>query len=103
MSIIYVNVRYSDAGTYRKILKKSKSFFNRPGFLYRNGVFTHVQEDFVVHLEKNRIHIAVKNNFEFLRLVNLYLTSIFTKTFLDVDMPGEKADIILSSLNYVLE
>ena len=71
-------------------------------YKYRNGTFTHPEKDFTLHLEARNVHIAIPNDFSSQALINAYLQDVFGQTFINVDAPKNKAEIILKSLNYAL-
>lgn len=102
MSIIYLDLVYPDVIKYQSVVKKSKKFFERPEFHYRNGVFTHSKLDFSLLVKKNRIHITMPNDNGIQERVNEYLKSVFGDTFVGVDMPKNSPDLVLKSLNYTL-
>ena len=102
--LIYVNIVYSHNITSRKAKKKSKALFQKLKLIYKykNGTFTHPEKDFTLHLEARNVHIAIPNDFSSQALINAYLQDVFGQTFINVDAPKNKAEIILKSLNYAL-
>ena len=99
---MYYNIIYSEKTPFRYVKKKSKDYFAGKDYLFKNGVFMHMNLDNVFMIDKNRIHIHVPESIESQVLVNHYLKTIFNDNMIGIEQPVQPGDIALKSVKHVV-
>ena len=99
---MHINV-FFDNIPFHRIKRECRAFFFKTQFKHRNGVYVHPDEDSVISVSPNTMHIHIPNgDVEYQKFVNLLLKRIFRDKVIGINRSNENRVELLNTLNYVL-
>ena len=98
---MHINV-FFDNIPFHRIKRECRAFFFKTQFKHRNGVYVHPDEDSVISVSPNNIHIHIPNDdVEYQKFVNLLLKRISRGKIIGINCSNENTVELLNTLNYV--
>lgn len=98
---MHINVVFDNI-PFHRIKRECRAFFFKTQFKYRNGVYVHPDEDSVISVSPNTIHIHIpSDDVEYQKFVNQLLKRISRGKIIGINCSGENKVELLNTLNYV--